>query len=286
MGWGNIATKFAEKRLNLRSKIELNSKVFDIDYSGSNPNSKVSYINNDGLKKSVAAKKVLVTVSLGVLKANTIKFRPSLPKWKQEIINGMGFGILNKCTMYFSDIAWPKDELWFELLTPEEEDSGRWTTFFNPTSFKGTPSLIGWIGGQDAIDAEQQTDNQIVTDVMKNLRSMFPGIPDPEKVFISRWGQEENILGAYSYKQVGRDFHIDSARLQLPLLSRLYFAGEATSGGWAQTTTGAWESGEEAAASMRSSLLIGKIITATARMRNYFFLAAFGSVLLVAAIIV
>merc|ERR1712238_42059 len=100
---------------------------------------------------------------------------------------------------------------------------------------------------------------------MKNLRSMFPGIPDPEKVFISRWGQEENILGTYSYKKVGRNFKIDSERLQMTLIDRLYFAGEATSGGWAQTTTGAWRSGEEAANSMLCTL--GKTLKESALLR-------------------
>jgi lysine-specific histone demethylase 1 len=39
---------------------------------------------------------VLVTVPLGVLKAGSIAFQPPLPQRKQEAIERMGFGTLNK----------------------------------------------------------------------------------------------------------------------------------------------------------------------------------------------
>lgn len=44
----------------------------------------------------LAADAVLVTASLGVLKAGSIKFHPPLPQRKQDAIARMGFGILNK----------------------------------------------------------------------------------------------------------------------------------------------------------------------------------------------
>lgn len=38
----------------------------------------------------------LVTVPLGVLKAGRIQFQPPLPSWKQDAIQRLGFGDLNK----------------------------------------------------------------------------------------------------------------------------------------------------------------------------------------------
>lgn len=43
-----------------------------------------------------AAEAALVTVPLGVLKKGSINFQPPLPSRKQEAIDRMGFGILNK----------------------------------------------------------------------------------------------------------------------------------------------------------------------------------------------
>ena len=39
---------------------------------------------------------MLVTVPLGVLKSQAITFQPPLPEWKQQAINNLGFGLLNK----------------------------------------------------------------------------------------------------------------------------------------------------------------------------------------------
>ena len=49
---------------------------------------------------------VLVTVPLGVLKAKSIKFEPELPEWKQESIDKLGFGNLNKIVMHFGERFW------------------------------------------------------------------------------------------------------------------------------------------------------------------------------------
>ena len=71
---------------------------------------------------------------------------PNLPAWKQDVIDAMGFGVVNKCIMTWNndeDYVWPNDELWFILVTPEDETSGQWTTFFNPSEFKGIPTLTG-----------------------------------------------------------------------------------------------------------------------------------------------
>merc|ERR1712013_83486 len=84
---------------------------------------------------------------------------------------------------------------------------------------------------------------------MRNLRAMFPTIGVPDNAIITRWGQEEDILGAYSFPSPGQDFYGD-----LEIIARregnIYFAGEATAeNGWA-TTFGAWDSGEKAAKEM------------------------------------
>ena len=42
------------------------------------------------------ADRVVLTSPLGVLKAQTIAFEPSLPEWKEGAIQRMGFGLLNK----------------------------------------------------------------------------------------------------------------------------------------------------------------------------------------------
>ncbi len=46
-----------------------------------------------------AARTLLVTVSTGVLKSGAIKFDPPLPQWKQDAINALPMGLLNKIAL-------------------------------------------------------------------------------------------------------------------------------------------------------------------------------------------
>jgi len=255
VGFGNVASQFGRR---FQSKIKLNSKVTRIinyqDGDGRDENAIVKYSSNGRIEK-VTAKTVLVTASLGVLKAGNIKFTPPLPEYKREVIDGMGFGVVNKCAMYWNDdddIPWPKDEFWFKLIRSDEET--KWTYFFNPSSYKRTSTLTAWIGGDDAVEMESRTDDEVVDRyVMPNLEAMFPGIRRPDRTVVTRWGSEENILGTYSYKVAHRDFDDDAEDLKRRI-GRSFFAGEATAGKWLGTTIGAWDSGEEAAEGMMKYL--------------------------------
>ena len=42
---------------------------------------------------------VLMTIPLGVLKKEKVKFDPQLPEWKTSAIKRMGFGNLNKVSI-------------------------------------------------------------------------------------------------------------------------------------------------------------------------------------------
>jgi len=249
VGYGNLAAKVAAP---FQSKIKLNSKVFEINSEEDKPYQTIKYIDENGYMISVKAKTTLVTVSLGVLKSRAIGFVPTLPSWKEDVIKNMGFGIANKCIMLWENkrsVVWPVNKPWFQLITPAAESSGRWTTFFNPTQFKDKAVLVGWVGAQDARDMESQTDEEILDDViMRNLHSMYPTITRPDKVFITRWGQDPNVLGAYSFQKLKRNFANDSYKLR-QRVGRVSFAGEAASGAYG-TVTGAWESGQRAAYEM------------------------------------
>lgn len=245
----------------MNNNLRLNSKVTEIDYSNAPDYAIISYENGDGggggVTTKVIARTVLVTASLGALKKGTINFVPTLPDWKQEVIDGMGFGVMNKWIGMWDEkdaMVWPKDDPWFTLITPKDEGSGRWTTFMNPTAFKGdVPTLIGWVGGAVARSIEDQTDEEITEDVMKNLKILFPDITPPDRVLVSRWGKEPNIYGTYTYKPVGRD-HSSDARALRRQVGNIRFAGESTDNDWYGTTYGAWRTGEEEAEDMATEI--------------------------------
>lgn len=49
-----------------------------------------------GCNSIFRADATIVSVPLGVLKANTVSFHPPLPEWKTQAIGNLGFGLLNK----------------------------------------------------------------------------------------------------------------------------------------------------------------------------------------------
>ena len=112
---------------------------------------------------------------------------------------------------------------------------------------------MSYVGGDDASSVEGQTDEEVLADVMANLRAMFPGATDPDEVHVTRWGGEGDFLGAHSHPVPGRDIAEDAAVLS-EAFGRVYFAGEATGSSWG-TTMGAWNTGEEQALAMAKRLL-------------------------------
>ena len=134
-GFDNAAISFAKP---FESKIKLDAKVIDINYYEEDQNVIIYYLEN-GVSKMVISRTALVTTSLGVLKAGTVNFIPSLTETKLDPIKNIGFGLLNKCIMYWDDtnddIVGPREKEWFGLVTPEEDTSGKWT-FFQPHEFK------------------------------------------------------------------------------------------------------------------------------------------------------
>ena len=253
VGFGNTAVSFANR---IKANIKLNSKVVGINYEDDSV--LVTYNDESGTAKKVETRAALITASLGALKAKTITFTPPLPDSKQDAIDNMGFGLLNKAVLYWDSndaIVWP-DTYWFELVTPDDASSGLWTTWYNPSKLKGRPCLVGWIGGDEAVDMEEWSDEDALDQVMRNLRSMFPAISQPDHVFFTRWGKEEHVRGSYSFNKVGRKFATDAANLKETIDNKVWFAGEATNlDEWHATTVGAWETGEEAAGDMLSTVL-------------------------------
>ena len=54
----------------------------------------------------IFCRRLIMTISLGCLKRDTITFDPPLPTWKRQAINQMGFGLLNKFILQFSECFW------------------------------------------------------------------------------------------------------------------------------------------------------------------------------------
>ena len=187
---------------------------------------------------------VVVTLPLGVLQDGGVVFSPDLPSRKTTAINSLGSGLLNKCILRFNEAAWPSDPEIFNRMASER---GAWSEFLNLSAYGQGPALMAFNAGSYARYLEQYTDEETVEEAMHALRGMFgANFPDPVSAQVTRWAQDPNALGSYSYPSEHTRWDT-RVRLLEPVDQRVFFAGEATSTHAPGTLHGAILSGRAAA---------------------------------------
>ena len=193
------------------------------------------------------ADRVLVTLPLGVLKAGSVRFVPELPAAKRDAIRRLGMGTLNKCYLKFPEAFWDEDADWLEYLpnTP-----GAWTEWVSFHRVARQPVLLGFNAADRGVEIEAWSDEAIVEDAMRTLRTMHgDDIPDPLDAQITRWHRDPFARGSYSFNALGSTPAARDA-LAAPVEGTLFFAGEATGRKYSSTTHAAYLSGERAAREM------------------------------------
>ncbi|KAK1305074.1 putative polyamine oxidase 4 [Acorus calamus] len=191
----------------------------------------------------------IVTVPLGVLKANLIEFEPKLPEWKLSAISDMGVGIENKIALHFDRVFWPNVEL-LGIVAPTSYACGY---FLNLHKATGNPILVYMAAGSFANDLEKLADKEAADFAMMHLKRMFPDATEPIQYLVSHWGTDPDSLGAYSCDLVGKPVDVYE-KLQAPV-GNLYFAGEATSIDHSGSVHGAFSAGINAAKECQRRLL-------------------------------
>lgn len=192
---------------------------------------------------------VIVTVPLGVLKTTDITFDPPLPPWKQEAIEKLGFGDLNKIVLQFPDVFWNDDVDFFGVTAaePTPETRGECFMFWNLHRFTKAPILVALIAGKAARAAETASAEHLVARAMSALRVIYKKkhgapIPEPTATLCSSWASEPFTRGSYSYIGVGASAK-EYDTLALPVRRRVLFAGEHTVKEHPDTVGGAMISG-------------------------------------------
>ncbi|AEE85665.1 putative protein [Arabidopsis thaliana] len=205
--------------------IQLNRKVTKIEWQSN----EVKLHFSDG--SVVFADHVIVTVSLGVLKAgietDAELFSPPLPDFKSDAIRRLGYGVVNKLFVEMSQRKFPSLQLVFD-----REDSEfrfvkipwwmRRTATITPIH-SNSKVLLSWFAGKEALELEKLTDEEIKDAVMTTISCLTGkevkndtakpltngSLNDDDeamkitKVLKSKWGSDPLFRGSYSYVAVG-----------------------------------------------------------------------------------
>ncbi len=227
-GYDTIA-QFLAKDLN----ILLNQRVSKVDYT----NTKVKITHNGTITE---ADYVVITVPLGVLKANAIQFSPSLPSVKQTAIQKIGMNCVNKFLLTWNTAFW--DDVQYISYTPEIKD--KFNYFVNLK--KANPAanaLMTFAYANYARQTETMTDAQVIDEIMSHLKDIYGNkIPNPTNMLRTKWQSNENSYGAYSYTAIGTEMqHFDDLAEEID--NKVFFAGEHTEIDYFSTAHGAYLSG-------------------------------------------
>lgn len=193
---------------------------------------------------------VVCTLPLGVLKAPTnqaghIQFLPPLPSPKQNAIQQLGCGLLNKCALSFPKVFWQDSDF---LGMADKEYS---YLILNTVPYTQKPILIFMYGGAFAREIEDWTDAEVVGDCLEVLkRSCGKEVPDPVDYCVTRWGKEQFSKMSFTYIPPGvdgpKELGIMSEAIYDPIQKKrplVMFAGEHTTAYHPSTMHGAFLSG-------------------------------------------
>uniref|UniRef100_A0A803LVA8 SWIRM domain-containing protein n=1 Tax=Chenopodium quinoa TaxID=63459 RepID=A0A803LVA8_CHEQI len=263
-GYGAVVESIAQGL-----SIHLNQVVADISYGAvgsvgsDNCSYKVKVSTFSG--KEFFGDAVLITVPLGCLKAESIKFSPPLPQWKHSAIQRLGFGVLNKVVLEFPEIFWDDTVDYFGATAEHSDLRGRCFMFWNIQKTVGAPVLIALVVGKAAKEGQNISPSDHVNHALRVLRKLFgdTAVPDPVASVVTDWGKDPYSYGAYSYVAVGasgEDYDI----IGRPVENCLFFAGEATCKEHPDTVGGAMMSGLREAVRIIDLLTTGNDYTAEA----------------------
>jgi monoamine oxidase len=146
-------------------QLSLSDKVSHVDYSGQEVRVKSSRGQN-------SYDAVILTVPLGVLKAQSIGFTPALPADKQSAISRLGYGVLDKLYLQFDDVFWDDEEQL--IVTPFNDlPQGHHNTWMNLYPVIKKPVLVSFNGGPAALTLSSQADKPFVNDAVRTIYKAY-----------------------------------------------------------------------------------------------------------------
>ncbi|CDW91771.1 amine oxidase [Stylonychia lemnae] len=225
------------KALAKNLNVILNQKVTKIDYSKDS----VNVITENG--KVYEADRVVVTVPLAILKSNMITFTPQLPKSKQDSIEKMGAGLMDKLYLEFEDVFWDEEADWLDYIS---DGNVKWGITLNYYKYTKKPVLLMFNIGKDAREFAEMSDEDVIKQAMETLRTMYPKATDYVAYKRSNWSHDEFARQAYSFVKIGATKK-DPLNIASDIDKKIYFAGEHTNFNFLGSAHGAYISGTDAA---------------------------------------
>ena len=228
-GYGNLVAQWGSD-----VKVSLNTKVENVDWSGKDVVVKT-------VKGSIRARCLISTVSNGVLAAQNINFKPRLPDWKMQAIQGVPMGAENKTGVHFTkDVFGPDANGYYQSWSSEAQGA------YIDVNLMSTNVVTVFMGGRFSIWMEKQGQQATHEFAVDRIAELFGNDirQSVDRSIVTAWVTDPWTLGSYACALPGQ-FH-QREFLQLSIDNKLFFAGESTARANG-TCNGAYWSGVRAA---------------------------------------
>lgn len=209
-GYGSVVAHYGKD-----IPVSLNTAVTEINWQG------------DGVKVTTTAgtiksKAVILTVSVGVLAKNHIKFTPELPVEKQQAIDGIDMGVMDYIGLHFTeDVFGFGADVYVDQQQHDEHGVGYMV------NMNGNNLVYAYVGGDQAKALENQGMEVTISYGLDGMKSMLGN--DIEKKFIKGFATATGKIplyeGSYSTAKPGKQPM--RAVLRQTLADKLFFSGEA-----------------------------------------------------------
>lgn len=233
-GFGSLVKSMFEN-----IKVDLNTKVSSIDWSGQN----VLIETNKG---QIKANKCIVTVSTGVLSSGQIKFTPNLNIDKQESFSKISMGHYNRIAFKFKRLFKKKAKdnyLYYKIDSQNAKSPEGMGITIKPSDSNLCLCDPGGDFGKDLAKAGEKT---AIDFALNELKKIFGNKIEKDLIasHFANWSENENFLGAWASAEPGGFKYREILRQSIG--DKIYFAGEACAEDWG-TVAGAYESGKKVA---------------------------------------
>ena len=197
--------------------VSLGTWVSEIDWSGEG----IKVISSAG---TIKAKSAILTVSVGVLANNRIKFTPELPVKKQEAIDGIDMAVMNYIGLQFTDDVFGYGaDVYVDQQQHDENGVGYMA------NMSGTNLVYSYVGGDQAKALENEAMDVSIAYSLDGMKRILGN--DIEKKFVKGYATTTGKIpfwdGAYSTARPGKQPM--RAVLRRTLAEKLFFSGEACS---------------------------------------------------------
>ena len=215
--------------------VELNTKVKEIDWSGSG----VKVITDKG---TLNPNKCIIRVSNGVLSSGQIKFTPKLDVEKEESFSKISMGHYNRITFKFKKLFKKKAEdsyLYYNIDSQNAPSPKGVVGTINPS---GTNLCMLDPGGEFGKELAKEGEDASLEFGLNELRNIYGSKIDKDLInsHVKNWSTDPLFLGSWASAEPGAFKYREI--LRQPVGDRIYFAGEATARDWG-SVDGAQDSG-------------------------------------------